>query len=135
VERLVDSGVENALLDAACLMEAASGVPRWRFILDPEQPIPSDRSHLFESMISRREAREPIAYILGEKEFWSLPLVVSPDVLIPRPETETLVEAALEKVQHAACSMLHGSASFPTPNPQPQPLLSWTSAPVAARLP
>ncbi len=98
VERLVDSGVESALLDAACLIEAASGIPRWRFILDPEQSIPSDKSCLLESMVSRREAREPIAYILGVKEFWSLPLTVGYDVLIPRPETETLVEAVLEKI-------------------------------------
>ena len=98
VERLVDSGVESALLDAACLMEAASGIPRWQFILDPEQSISSDRSCLLESMLFRREAREPIAYILGVKEFWSLPLTVSHDVLIPRPETETLVEAVLDKI-------------------------------------
>jgi len=49
-------------------------------------------------MLSRREAREPIAYILGAKEFWSLSLAVSPDVLVPRPDTETLVEAVLEKI-------------------------------------
>ena len=115
VERLVDSGVESAMLDAACLMEAASGIPRWQFILDPEQSIPSDRSCLLESMLFRREAREPIAYILGVKEFWSLPLTVSHDVLIPRPETETLVEAVLEKVQRAACSVQRGPALPPTP--------------------
>lgn len=106
VERLVDNGVESALLDAACLMEAASGIPRWQFILDPEQSIPSDRSCLLESMLSRREAREPIAYILGVKEFWSLPLTVGHDVLIPRPETETLVEAVLEKVRSGPASHL-----------------------------
>lgn len=105
VERLADSGVESALLDAACLMEAASGIPRWQFILDPEQPIPSGRSRLLESMLSRREAREPVAYILGVKEFWSLPLAVGPDVLIPRPETETLVEAVLEKVRGVWCAV------------------------------
>ncbi|MBZ0160953.1 MAG: hypothetical protein K8G79_12610 [bacterium] len=98
VERLADNGVESAMLDAACLMEAASGIPRWRFILDPEQSIPSDRSRILESMLSRRLAREPLAYILGVKEFWSLPLVVSSDVLIPRPDTETLVEAVLDKI-------------------------------------
>lgn len=98
VERLTDAGAQSALLDAACLMEAASGMPRWRFILDPDRPIASDKSDLLESMVSRREAREPIAYILGVKEFWSLPLMVSPDVLIPRPDTETLVKAALEKI-------------------------------------
>lgn len=98
VERLVESGVQSAPLDAAYLMEAASGIPRWQFILDPEQPIPLDRSGLLESMVSRREAREPVAYILGVKEFWSLLLAVSPDVLIPRPDTETLVETALDKI-------------------------------------
>ena len=98
VERLLRAGVESALLDAACLMEATSGIPRWRFILEPERSIASGRSGLLESMLSRREAREPIAYVLGVKEFWSLSLRVSRGVLIPRPETETLVEAVLEKV-------------------------------------
>ncbi|MDE2059337.1 MAG: peptide chain release factor N(5)-glutamine methyltransferase [candidate division NC10 bacterium] len=94
----MESGVQSAQLDAACLMEAASGIPRWQFILNPEQPIASDRSSLLESIVSRREAREPIAYILGVKEFWSLPFAVSPDVLIPRPDTETLIEAVLDKI-------------------------------------
>lgn len=98
VERLTGSGVQSALLDAACLMEAASGIPRWRFILNPDRPIASNRSDLLESMVSRREAREPMAYILGVKEFWSLSFTVSPDVLIPRPDTETLVETILEKI-------------------------------------
>jgi len=99
VERLLRAGVESALLDAACLMEAASGIPRWRFILEPERSIASGRSGLLESMLSRREAREPIAYVLGVKEFWSLSLRVSRGVLIPRPETETLVEAVLDKIR------------------------------------
>ena len=98
VERLERAGVESASLDAACLLEAASGIPRWRFILEPERPIARGISGLFASMLFRREAREPIAYILGAKEFWSLSLAVSRDVLIPRPETETLVEAVLEKI-------------------------------------
>jgi len=98
VERLERAGVESASLDAACLLEAASGIPRWRFVPEPQRLIAHGRSDLVASMLSRREAREPIAYILGEKEFWSLSLAVSRDVLIPRPETETLVEAVLEKI-------------------------------------
>ena len=98
VERLARAGVESALLDAACLMEAASGIPRWRFISEPERPVPHGASDLLESMLSRREAREPVAYILGVKEFWSLSLSICPEILIPRPETETLVEAVLEKI-------------------------------------
>lgn len=98
VDRLVRAGVESPLLDAACLMEAASGIPRWRFISEREQPIASGRPDLLELMLSRREAREPIAYILGVKEFWSLSLTVCCGALIPRPETETLVEAVLKKI-------------------------------------
>jgi release factor glutamine methyltransferase len=56
-------------------------------------------------MLSRREAREPIAYILGAKEFWSLSLAVSRDVMIPRPETEILVEAVLKRVRGARCEV------------------------------
>jgi len=103
VERLERAGVESASLDAACLLEAASGIPRWRFVLESQRPIAHGRSDLVASMLSRREAREPIAYILGVKEFWSLSLAVSRDVLVPRPDTETLVEAVLEKVRGAKC--------------------------------
>ena len=99
VERLERAGVESASLDAACLLEAASGIPRWRFVLESQRPIAHGRYDLVASMLSRREAREPIAYVLGAKEFWSLSLAVSRDVLIPRPETETLVEAVLEKIR------------------------------------
>jgi len=98
VQRLARAGVESALLDAACFLEAASGVPRWRYIVEPERVMASGASDLLEAMLSRREAREPIAYILGVKEFWSLSLSVSRGVLIPRPETETLVEAVLSKI-------------------------------------
>jgi release factor glutamine methyltransferase len=75
-------------------------------------------------MLSRREAREPIAYILGAKEFWSLSLAVSRDVLIPRPETETLVEAVLEKIS-SRCQVPGAKFQVPrykepgTRNPQP----------------
>lgn len=112
VDHLASSGVENPLLDAACLMEAASGSPRWQFTLDPERPIPPSGSLRLESMFRRRLTREPIAYILGAKEFWSLPLTVSPDVLIPRPETETLVEAVLDKVS-TKCQVSSGKRSDP----------------------
>jgi release factor glutamine methyltransferase len=91
--------VENPLLDAACLLEAASGLPRWGFILEAERSIAGGVADRFISMLLRREAREPIAYILRTKEFWSLSLAVGYGVLIPRPETETLVEAVLEKIR------------------------------------
>ena len=115
VERLKRAGLENALLDAACLLEAASHLPRWRFILEPERSLGCGSVDLFESLLSRREAREPIAYILGVKEFWSLPLAVGPGVLIPRPETETLVEAALTKVRGARSEVRSALPSHPAP--------------------
>jgi len=124
VERLERAGVESASLDAACLLEAASGIPRWRFVLESQRLIAHGRSDLVASMLSRREAREPIAYILGAKEFWSLSLAVSRDVLVPRPETEILVEAVLEKIS-SECQV--PSAKFQVPrykepgtrNPEP----------------
>ena len=124
VERLERAGVESASLDAACLLEAASGIPRWRFVLESQRPIAHGRSDLVASMLSRREAREPIAYILGAKEFWSLPLAVSRDVLVPRPETETLVEAVLERISsqftvHSSQSEVASSSSTAgTANPE-----------------
>ena len=114
VERLERAGVESASLDAACLLEAASGIPRWRFVLEPQRPIAHGRSDLVVSMLSRREAREPIAYILGAKEFWSLSLAVSRDVLVPRPDTETLVEAVLEKIS-SKCQVPSSAAQFQVP--------------------
>src|SRR6187397_669755 len=58
-------------------------------------PIADDESGRLEAMVRRRESREPVAYILGEREFWGLSFLVSPAVLIPRPETEAIVEKAL----------------------------------------
>jgi release factor glutamine methyltransferase len=114
--------VENPLLDAACLLEAASGLPRWRFVLDSGRPIPGGIADRFDSMLLRREAREPIAYILGTKEFWSLPLAVGYGVLIPRPETETVVEAVLEKVRRAKSEVRGAEGADPAPR-TPHPAL------------
>src|SRR6185312_2795352 len=77
--RLAASGIESARLDARLLWEHA-------------QKSGTD----FDGLVARREKREPIAYISGHKEFWSLDFEVGPGVLIPRPDTETLVEEALK---------------------------------------
>lgn len=65
---------------------------------NPELELPGKRSEKFKKLIKQRAQGEPIAYLTGNREFWSLSLKVSPAVLIPRPETERLVEAALEKI-------------------------------------
>ena len=69
-----------------------------------DQPLLGDELKAFKMLVQRRIKREPVAYILGVKEFWSLDLEVTEDVLIPRPETECLVEAALELLSRQASS-------------------------------
>ncbi len=94
---LTARGVESARLDAEVLMAAAIGVTRTAMLA--ARAVPSaDVLQRFESMVARRERREPVAYILGHKEFYSLDFEVNPAVLIPRPETEMLVSAALESI-------------------------------------
>ncbi|HEU5393255.1 MAG TPA: HemK/PrmC family methyltransferase, partial [Candidatus Methylomirabilis sp.] len=93
-ERLRPSGVETPRLDAECLLAAALGCDRaalygWR------GEVPARAASHFAALLDRRAAREPVAYLTGVREFWSLPLRVTPAVLIPRPETETLVETVL----------------------------------------
>lgn len=65
---------------------------------NPEFELPDKRAELFLRLVKQRAQGEPIAYLTGESEFWSLPLSISRDVLIPRPETELLVELALQKI-------------------------------------
>ncbi len=93
--RLRAAAVETARLDAEVLLADVLGGERWRLVADAAEAISSTALAAFEARLARRETREPVAYILGRKEFWSLDLAVTPDVLIPRPETECLVEAAM----------------------------------------
>jgi len=69
---------------------------------NPELELPRKRSEAFKKLIKKRTQGQPIAYLTGSSEFWSLPLKVSPAVLIPRPDTELLVEKALKKIPSAA---------------------------------
>jgi release factor glutamine methyltransferase len=106
ISRLIDEGIARIArasdaprLDAEVLLAAALGKSRAYLLAHPEQQIlDCDATDRYESHITRRARGEPVAYILGEKEFWSLPLAVGPDTLIPRPETELLVERALLRV-------------------------------------
>lgn len=86
---------DSPRLDAELLLTQAIDVPRSYLFAHPEDTLDSSASERFFSAIARREKGEPIAYIHGEKEFWSLNLMVSPDTLVPRPETEVLVQEAL----------------------------------------
>src|SRR5512143_1717270 len=93
--RLAAAGIAAAGLDARLLAAHVLGCEVSVLIGHPERPIDPTAAARFEAAVGRRLAHEPLAYILGEKEFWSLSLRVTRDTLIPRPETETMVEAAL----------------------------------------
>src|SRR5882672_161409 len=82
--------------DAQLLLAHCLGVSRAQLLARPEAEIPAPVARTFAQLLKRLEAGEPLAYLTGEKEFWSLPLQVDASVLVPRPETERLVEAALE---------------------------------------
>lgn len=83
-------------LDAELLLGEVLGLTRPALIVRGGEPLGPELEQRFASLIERRAAGAPVAYLTGEREFWSLPLTVTPAVLVPRPETETLVERALE---------------------------------------
>lgn len=83
---------DTPLLDAELLLAHALGTHREQLLLNPPAAVPAG----FEPLLARREAGEPIAYILGRRGFWTIELEVTPAVLIPRPDSETLLDAAVE---------------------------------------
>lgn len=96
--RLGNAGIPSPRSEARLLMGHAIGLPREVVFGHDERPISAADAERFECAIRRRAAREPAARILGCREFWSLPFKVTAATLIPRPETETVIEAALEAV-------------------------------------
>jgi release factor glutamine methyltransferase len=100
--RLSQAGIESARLDAEILLRQVLAFTREQFLMEFARPIGDAVAAQFEALLRRREAREPLAYITGEKEFWSLDFAVSPAVLIPRPETELLVELVLAEARRFA---------------------------------
>lgn len=89
---------ETPQLDAEILLANMLNEPRSYLHAYPEQEIPQQQLMIFKSLINRRKSGEPVAYILGYKEFWSLEIEIDRNVLIPRLETELLVELALTKL-------------------------------------
>jgi len=94
--------IDNPKSTAEILLSHALKVQRIDLYLQYDRPLNKDELSDFKRLVQRRRNREPVAYIVGSKEFWSLPLAVSPDVLIPRPDTECLVETALGVLQNAS---------------------------------
>ncbi|MFQ5840434.1 MAG: peptide chain release factor N(5)-glutamine methyltransferase, partial [Candidatus Methylomirabilales bacterium] len=96
-ESLARAGIETARLDAECLLAHLLGTDRVGLIRGSTRPISREVQGALGILVGRRCAGEPVAYLIGEWEFWSRPFRVTPAVLVPRPETETLVEALLER--------------------------------------
>jgi release factor glutamine methyltransferase len=99
VRRLVAADISDPQLEVAVLLGHILDMDRAQLFLAAEQDVPRPQIDSFENFLQRRLHREPTAYILGECEFWSLPFRVTQDVLIPRPETEFLLEMTLQKVR------------------------------------
>lgn len=89
-------GSDTPRLDAELLLAHVLGKPRSYLFTWPDQPVAEAEAARFSALLARRRSGEPVAYLLGEQGFWTLDLQVSPDTLIPRPDTERLVELALE---------------------------------------
>lgn len=90
------AGVESPRLEARLLLAHASGLSVATLMGYPERVVENDT--LFRQLVSRRAAREPLSHLVGRREFWSLPFKVTADTLDPRPDSETIVEAALDCV-------------------------------------
>jgi len=95
-ERFRQAGIDTAETDARLLTAHALGVDRAELIANGERALSEQEMQAIDALGARRLRHEPVARIFGRKEFWSLDLAISPAVLVPRPETETVVEAALD---------------------------------------
>jgi len=101
-DRLSAAGCESPRLDAEILLAHVLGIDRATLITRGDQPLDDDQRAAFSELVDRRAAREPVAYLVGTKGFRHLDLRVDRRVLIPRPDTETLVEVAIDAAPEGA---------------------------------
>lgn len=109
--RLEAAGCAQAALDARLLLQAAAGLSHTDIAADPERTISPPDLKTFDTFVTRRAAREPVSRILGSREFYGRPFRVTPAVLDPRPDTETLIEAALPHLKPGARILDLGTGS------------------------
>jgi release factor glutamine methyltransferase len=95
--KLKDAGIDTYSLDAEVLLAHVLGLSRLDMLIKKNEEITATQQAEFNTLISRRAQNEPIAYIVGHKEFWGLEFKVTNDTLIPRPDTETLIECVLKE--------------------------------------
>ena len=110
-------GKDNSPMEAAFLFEKVFGLDRGALLLRGGEPAPAPQAETYRNLLRRRLEGEPLQYLLGEWEFYGLPFAVGPGVLIPRPETELLVDRALELCRglpsHALLDLCSGSGCIP----------------------
>lgn len=104
-DRFRQAGIDSAETDARLLMAHALGINRAELIANGERALTLEQTKSIDALAERRLKHEPVARIFGRKEFWSLSLQISPAVLVPRPETETVIEAALDALVRDARQM------------------------------
>ena len=105
-DHFTSRGIDTARLDAEVLLAYALECDRLRLYLEYEKPVEEPERAQFRELVQRRaDERIPVALLTGTREFWSLSFEVTPDVLVPRPETETLVTAALERLPDAEAEL------------------------------
>jgi release factor glutamine methyltransferase len=109
-EALASSGIDAR--EARLLLAEATGFSEAAVLAFPERVLPSEPEHRFLEFVKRRRKEEPVAYILGRKEFYGLRLAVNPAVLIPRPETELLVDLALQRSFESVVDLGTGSGAI-----------------------
>lgn len=106
-QRLEETGVPGPVIDSRLLVEAAAEATRSDIITDPHRELTPAQEATLADFLTRRERREPVSHILGRKGFWKIMLRVTPDVLTPRPDTETVVEYVLRDFpEHAPWQVL-----------------------------
>lgn len=111
--RSLDCHSDSPRLDAELLLGKLLGLSRPGLIARGNEPVPPEREQAYANLIERRLKGAPVAYLTGSREFWSLALKVTPAVLVPRPETELLVELALGLLpEHQACPSAERACSI-----------------------
>ncbi len=134
---LKERGIPSARLDAELLIGHVLGLDRVKVYLSYDRPLTDEELERLRPLVRRRGNREPLAWVLGHKEFYGRDFVVTPGVLVPRPDTEILVEAALEWLPASSSSWGGGSppATPPEPPVSDRRVLPWAAADVPAPAP
>ena len=95
IQKFTAAGIETAMLDAQLLLSHVLGISREELLMGQGGELSQAQQHAFDALVARRLAREPVAQILGKKEFWGLNFEVTADTLMPRPDSETLISTLL----------------------------------------